>query len=276
MPIKKDGTGKRWVEMELVVPGTPEQIWQALATGPGVTAWFTKTTIEERVGGALRFDFGAMGSSAGEVTTWEPPRLFGYVERDWSPGAPPVATEVTITGRSGDRCLIRMVHSLFSSTDDWDDQLEGFEKGWPAFFDVLRLYLAHFAGRPAASFTVMTSAEGDHLTVWKRLTEQLALTAADAGEQRTTASQPEALSGAIERVQQQRHERYLLMRLDAPTPGVVILGTYAAESKVNVSMTLYVYGDDAAARAHASEQKWQAWLSERFASTATSVAARAG
>ncbi|ESZ18472.1 hypothetical protein X737_18045 [Mesorhizobium sp. L48C026A00] len=35
MPIKKDETGKRWVEMEFI---TPEQVWRAIATGPGNTA----------------------------------------------------------------------------------------------------------------------------------------------------------------------------------------------------------------------------------------------
>jgi hypothetical protein len=42
MPIKKDGTGKRWVEMEFIVPGTPEQVWQTMAPGPGNAAWFTR------------------------------------------------------------------------------------------------------------------------------------------------------------------------------------------------------------------------------------------
>src|SRR5688500_3508622 len=106
MPIKKDGKGNRWVEMEFLTPGTPEQVWEAMATGAGNTAWFTKTTIEERVGGALRFDFGPAGGSSGEVTTWDPPRRFGYVEREWSEGAPPVATEITITSRSGDQCVV--------------------------------------------------------------------------------------------------------------------------------------------------------------------------
>jgi uncharacterized protein YndB with AHSA1/START domain len=264
MPIRKDGTGKRWVEMELITPGTPEQVWQALATGPGNTAWFTKTTIDERVGGEVRFDFGPNGSSVGEVTTWEPPHRFGYVERDWSEGAPPVATEITITSRSGNRCVVRMVHSLFSSSDDWDDQMEGFEKGWPAFFEVLRVYLGHFAGRPAASFLAMASVEGDHLAVWKRLTKQLALTGADAGEQRTTPPQPEGLSGVIERVQQHRQDRILMMRLEAPAPGVALVGTYVAGPRVNVSVSLYFYGDDADARATTSEQKWRVWLGERF------------
>jgi uncharacterized protein YndB with AHSA1/START domain len=265
MPIKKDGTGKRWVEMEAIVPGTPEQVWQAIATGQGNVAWFTKATIDERVGGELRFDFGAMGSSTGEVTVWEPPHRFGYVEREWSEGAPPVATEITVTGRSGDRCVVRMVHSLFSSSDDWDDQMEGFEKGWWSFFEVLRVYLAHFAGQPAASFVAMTNVEGDHLDVWKRLTDRLALSGADAGDRRTTRAQPEGLSGVIERIQQHAHERVLVMRLDAPGPGAALIGTAGAGPQVIVNVILYFYGEDAATRAAASEQRWRTWLGEQFA-----------
>jgi uncharacterized protein YndB with AHSA1/START domain len=80
MPIKKDGTGKRWVEMELLVPGTPEQVWQAMATGPGNAAWFTKGEIEPRIGGVFRLDFGQGAVSSGEMMMWEPPRQFSYVE----------------------------------------------------------------------------------------------------------------------------------------------------------------------------------------------------
>ena len=56
MPVKKDDSGRRWVEMEFLVPGTPEQVWQAIATGPGMSAWFTPTIVDERVGGAITFD----------------------------------------------------------------------------------------------------------------------------------------------------------------------------------------------------------------------------
>lgn len=264
MPIKKDEEGNRRVEMEFLTPGTPEQVWQAMATGAGNGAWFTKTTIDEHVGGVIRFEFGPDVTSSGEITTWQPPHQFGYVERDWSPGAPPVATEITITSRSGDRCLVRMVHSLFSSSDEWDDQMEGFENGWPSFFAVLRIYLAHFAGRKAATLQAMSTVELDHLAAWQRLTQQLGLAGADAGERRTTAERPQALSGAIEQVQQDDRQRLVLMRLEAPSPGVALLGTYRAGATVNVSMTLYFYGDDAAELAASSEPKWRDWLNETF------------
>ena len=35
MPVKKDASGRRWIAVEAEVPGTPEQVWNAIATGPG-------------------------------------------------------------------------------------------------------------------------------------------------------------------------------------------------------------------------------------------------
>jgi uncharacterized protein YndB with AHSA1/START domain len=181
MPIKKDETGKHWVEMEVLVPGTPEQVWRAIATGPGYAAWFVPAEVEPRVGGSLRFDFGQGTTSSGEVTTWKPPLEFGDVERDWCEGAPPVATEITITARSGDRCVLRMVHSLFTSTDDWDSELEGFEQGWLGYFALLRAYLTHFADTPAMSFTARVPAKGDTLSTWQHLCAALQLSGASVG-----------------------------------------------------------------------------------------------
>jgi uncharacterized protein YndB with AHSA1/START domain len=264
MPLKKDDGGKRWVEMELIVPGTPEQVWQAMATGPGNTAWFTRTAIDERVGGAIQFDFGPNGESKGEVTVWDPPVHFSYVERDWAEGAPPVATEITITTKSGGRCVIRMVHSLFASTDDWDDQMEGFESGWPGFFGVLRVYLSHFAGMKAAVASAMTRVEAPQLEVWKKLTEGLGLTGANAGEERTLPQTPAKLSGIVERVEQTAKQCYVLVRLNQPAPGIALIGTYHADDATNASMAFYLYGDDAESRAAAAEPKWRDWLGGIF------------
>ena len=49
---------KKSTEVEIEVPGTPEEVWQAIATGPGFTSWFVPAEIEERVGGATSFHFG--------------------------------------------------------------------------------------------------------------------------------------------------------------------------------------------------------------------------
>lgn len=84
MAIRKTD-GRRWVEMEFLVPGTPEQVWDAIATGRGMSAWFTPTTVDERVGGAIEFDFGDCTVSPAVITEWTPPERLGYEER--VPGA---------------------------------------------------------------------------------------------------------------------------------------------------------------------------------------------
>jgi hypothetical protein len=88
-----------------------------------MSSWFTPTTVDEHVGGAITFDFGdencGDATSSGKVTAWEPPARFCYEEYSWSGDAPPVATEVVVTSYSGDRYVVRMVHSLFTEKDDW-------------------------------------------------------------------------------------------------------------------------------------------------------------
>ena len=48
----------RRMELEIEVPGTPEEVWEAIATGPGITSWLHPTEVEEREGGELSFDMG--------------------------------------------------------------------------------------------------------------------------------------------------------------------------------------------------------------------------
>ena len=84
------------------------------------------------------------------MTGWDPPRRFAAENPGWTPDSPPIATEWSVEARAGGVCVVRVVHSLFASTDDWDGQLEGTEFGWPGFFRILRLYLTHFRGQRSA------------------------------------------------------------------------------------------------------------------------------
>lgn len=265
MPLKKDGIGKRSVAMELELPGTPEEVWQAMATGPGYAAWFVPATIEEKVGGTITFDFGQGASSGGTVTVWEPPHRFAYEEYNWSGEAPPVATEVTIEARSGGTCTMRMVHSLFTERDDWDKELEGFEKGWPGFFRVLRIYLAAFAGQHAAAVMVRGAHPGSVEDAWQALRGQLGLTAAAPGDAVDTAKAgAPRLIGSLDHVEQRSSHAEVLLRLDAPTQGTAVLGVFAAGETTAVGMSLYFYGDEADATRAAEQPKWEAWMEKNF------------
>ncbi|MGE2691130.1 SRPBCC family protein [Mycolicibacterium pulveris] len=264
MPLKKDDSGRRWVEMEFLVPGTPEQVWHAIATGPGMTAWFTPTSVEEKVGGALAFEFGdencGQATQLGTVTGWEPPTRFAYEEYGWSGDAPPVATEVTVTSHSGDRCVVRMVHSLFTEKDDWDNELESFEGGWPGFFEVLRVYLRYFAGQPAASVRVMAGHAGDEAQAWSTVTQALNLAGANVGDRCESPSAAPRLAGVVERVRQDPNSRELMIRLDEPAPGVAVIGSFAMGEQSRAVATIFFYGPDAADSAAAQRTTWADWM----------------
>lgn len=269
MPVRKDDSGRRWVEMEFSVPGTPEQVWHAIATGPGISAWFIPTTVDEKVGGAITFDFGEENCTEpgrpGVVTGWEPPTRFSYEEPDWSANTPvpsPLATEVVVIARSGGRCVVRMVHSLFTDSGDWDDELESFETGWAGCFEVLRTYLAHFPGKQAASVRVTTGPSGDATQVWARLTSALNLAGANVGDYRETPTGTPRLAGAIECVRQDGGHRELTIRLDAPSDGVAVVGAYQMGAEARGMVGLYYYGADAAETAAAEKPKWEQWLGD--------------
>ena len=161
MSVKKEASGRRSVQVEVEVPGTPEEVWQAIATGPGISSWFVPTEFEERDGKpvAVTLNFGPGMESRSAVTAWDPPRMFAAQGEGWG-GSPPIADEWSVEARAGGICVVRVVHSLFASTDDWDNQLEGTESGWPGFFRILRIYLTHFRGQRSAMMQWIAPAAG--------------------------------------------------------------------------------------------------------------------
>src|SRR5690242_1434902 len=139
MSVKKEASGRRSIQVEVEVPGTPEEVWQAIATGPGISAWFVPTEVEGREGGTVACHFGPGMDSEATITAWQPPHRFAAESAGSTPEAPPLGTEWIVEARDGGTCVVRVVHSFFASTADWDDQLTGTESGWPAFFRILRL-----------------------------------------------------------------------------------------------------------------------------------------
>jgi uncharacterized protein YndB with AHSA1/START domain len=267
MAIKSDGK-RRWVEVSVRLGGTPEQVWKAIATGPGMTAWFTPTTVEERVGGTIAFDFGGGVASSGSITAWDPERgRFAYEERGWSGEAPPIATEVTVTSASGDTCVVRMVHSLFTTSDAWDDEMEGFEKGWPGFFEVLDIYLRDFADQPAAAARAMAMAPGSTGATWAELARRLGLHAANLDEQRRAPAGVPSFAGTVRSVHQTADGCHALLRVVEPGDGIAMFGAFRSGDAVRVAACLFFYGPPATDTAARAEPAWAAWLSEHYPAT---------
>jgi uncharacterized protein YndB with AHSA1/START domain len=264
MPVNEEPSGRRWVQVEVEVPGTPEEVWQAIATGPGISAWFVPTEVEEREGGTTTANFGPGMESVATITAWDPPRRFAAESADLGPDAPPVATEWIVEARSGGTCVVRVVHSLFASTEDWDDQLAAWEGGWPGFFRILRLYLTYFRGQRGAAFQVMGVAPEPKGEAWAAFTGALGIAGAVVGQRVQAAPGAPPLAGVVEATGAGDYPEELLLRLDEPAPGLAHLFALPMGGQVYLSSRQYLYGDTAPAAVARAEPLWQAWVNEHF------------
>ena len=263
MSLKKEASGRRSIQVEVEVPGTPEEVWQAIATGPGISSWFVPAQFEERDGKpvAVKMNFGPGMESRSAVTAWDPPRMFAAQGEGWG-GSPPIATEWSVEARAGGVCLVRVVHSLFASTDDWDNQLESTGLGWPGFFRTLRIYLTHFRGQRSAIMQFVAPVAGTEAEAWEMLTAALGVKGLSVGQRWAAPAGVPALSGVAEYVSHGPYDA--LLRLEQPGPGVGALGAFNVGGQSMVALTVYHYGDQAAGTVARETPLWQAWIQERF------------
>jgi uncharacterized protein YndB with AHSA1/START domain len=259
---ENDARKIRSIELEVEVPGTPEQVWEAIATGPGITAWFVPAEVDEREGGAITTYHGPGMEAPGTVSAWDPPRRLVYEEefgpRDEAPAT--LATEFLVEGRSGGTCVVRLVSSLFGGGADWERELESMEKGWDGYLHNLRLYLTHFPGRRCSTIMVSGSARGTQGDAWNALTSALGLGELVEGRKVKTGSDAPALAGVVERVAND----WVTLRVDEPASGIAMVGVYTWDERVNTSFHTYLFGDEAPAVAAREEPAWQAWMDARF------------
>jgi len=208
--------------------------------------------VEFRPGNGLRGENHRLGSAAPIAA-----------EGEAAPGSPPMADEWIVEAKAGGTCIVRVVHSLFASTDDWDGQLEGIEQGWPGIFQD-SAPVPHALSRHG-----MRAGDGDggRAKLGGRGVEGRHRTAETRGRQgRADVEAPPGvppLGGTIEGVSKIDQMPNILVRLDAPTPGVASLGVFPSGG-ITVLLSLYLYGDRAAAAVARDQPLWQKWMSERF------------
>jgi uncharacterized protein YndB with AHSA1/START domain len=251
--------GKRYIQLEVEVPGTPEEVWQAIATGNGFTAWFTRSEIEEREGGAIAHYMGG-GKSDGVVTAWQPPHRFASEGPNYMPGAPALGTEITVEARSGGTCVVRLVNSLFTDAADWDGQLTGVESGWPAFLQVLRIYLAGFAGQHASMAELAGMTEGPVERAFTGFKEALGLSGAAAGSRVEAPAGSPPFTGVVER----SDSHAVVVRMESPVAGAAVLGTHNCGGPVMTWLNFYVYGTNAERDVESAAAPWRAWMAEKY------------
>lgn len=264
MSVKKEPSGRRSVQVEIEVPGTPEEVWKAIASGPGISSWFVPTTSEERAGGQVVSTFGPGMDCPATIAEWDAPHRFVAEGTMGPPDSPRVATEWIVEARAGGTCVVRVVHSLFATTDDWDNQLDGLEQGWPTYFRILKAYLAHFRGMACSAMHFVAFSTDAEAAAWAKAGGELGLLNRSLGERWRPPPQFPQLAGVVDALGHGMHANTVLLRLDEPAPGSAYLGAFSCGGMVMVCMSVYLYGDRASAAVERDRGAWQAWFDERF------------
>ncbi|MBI1826886.1 MAG: SRPBCC domain-containing protein [Planctomycetes bacterium] len=264
MSVKKEPSGRRSIQVEVEVPGTPEEVWRAIATGPGVSSWFVPTKCDEREGGQVVSTFGPGMDCPAKITAWQPPKRFAAEAEMGPPGTPMMATEWSVEARAGGVCLVRVVHSLFASTDDWDNQLDGLEQGWPTYFRILLMRLSHYKGMPCSAMQFVAMSSEQESKAWENAGGALALLRVAEGQGWTAPEGLPHMAGVVDLVGKGVHPNTVLLRLEAPSPGAAYVGAFSCGGMVMVCMNIYLYGAKAKAAVNRDEPAWQKWMGERF------------
>jgi uncharacterized protein YndB with AHSA1/START domain len=234
------------LSLEVEVPGTPEQVWEAISTGPGISAWFMPADVEP---GRIRFHHTPSQSSEAEITDSEAPRRLRFVE---GPGGA-MATEFLVEARSGGTCVVRLVTSGFGD--------KGAHDGWTAALLALRLYLEHFTGQEASVITAGGQVPGPQARAWEELQATVGLGDPAEGA-RVTASADGAppLAGVVEG----RLDTMITLRLDEPAPGIAFVGVGGPDDEtVFAILRVQLFGRDAAALVERDEPAWRELIARR-------------
>lgn len=251
-------------ELTIELDAPPERVWDAIATGAGLSSWFLPSDVEEREGGAVAFHMGDT-SSEGTVTGWDPPRRLVYEETDWAAlsghegaAVTPMVSEFLVEARSGGTCVLRVVTSAFGTGAEWENEFfEHMGEGWKPYFDNLRMYLTDFPGQTATTIEASTSVAGDPVAVIDAM--RRSVIDDDRG-----SIEANGLHGRLHR----DDPHGFVVRLTEPIPGYMSFYAFGGPDDATIAaVTGWLFSEDARAYAQTAQATWTAWLESLTVST---------
>ncbi|MGA6167180.1 SRPBCC family protein [Amycolatopsis magusensis] len=157
---------ERRLYKEISFEATPEQVWAAISSGPGMSIWFVPHEMGPE--GEGEADFGGGNTQAGRVLAREEGRRIVYGDTD-----SPAALEFVVEGRDNGGTVLRFTQSGFFDGDDWAGEYESFDRGWNLFFHNLAQYFRYFAGLPATTLVTGSTTSLGPDAIWAKLSAAL-------------------------------------------------------------------------------------------------------
>jgi uncharacterized protein YndB with AHSA1/START domain len=229
------------VRREVSLDATPEQVWEAVATGPGLAAWFMPMELDP---------------ADGSVTAWEPGNRLAVRTPPAEDGGVH-AFEYVIDARGAGGTVLRFEHSGILG-EGWGDQFESMTgKGWDMYLHTLAEYLTHFPGRAATYIEAEGPQSSSEESAWPVLLRALGVStsAAQGDRVRLDVDGLDPIDGVVDYVT----SNFLGVRTSD--------ALYRFHGRAPIGMTIAVghhrYGEDIDREREA--RGWQGWLDGVFA-----------
>jgi len=160
----------RKVDITIETNATPEQVWRAITEPEDVSSWFSPIVkVEPGVGGSMTFGWDDEMQFSSPIHVWEPNQhLQTGDDREKNGETFPIRIDYFIESNKG-TTLLRLVHSGFGDTADWDNEIAGYEDGWGMFMAIIAHRLKH-PNEPAAQATVYRNVRVPRADAWAKLT----------------------------------------------------------------------------------------------------------
>jgi len=166
--------GTRLVERVLEINAPLDAVWKALADAEEIARWFApEARVQPGAGGTIKWIWKDIAEWESRIEIWEPNRHLRAVY-DWSPApdkSPPqqLAMDFYLETRGG-KTVLRLVHSGFGASADWDGEFDGVSRGWTSELCSLRHYLENHRGATRSVAWAKRDIAVTWEEAWKRMT----------------------------------------------------------------------------------------------------------
>lgn len=239
------------VREQIDLDASPQEVWQAIATGPGVDSWFMgHSEIEPREGGRMTMQLGGF-DAVSTISAWEPGKRLKYASEP-TPDGQMMAFEYLIEGRDGGGTVLRLVHSGFLA--NWEAEYDALSVGDRIYLRKLAVYLTRFAPRTSAYAGFLPGPNvADAADMWSAVGAVLGLDRAPAEGDRVRVAVEgiEAADGVVEFA---AHDTFVCVSV----PDALYMFVYGFDGTTVVEYHGFAGDGDAV------QSAWENWLQKSF------------
>ncbi len=192
----------RDIVLTIDLDASPEEVFRAVTDGTEIAKWLApEAKVTPPAGnqkGNIWISWGEGMAAGAEIEVWDPPRKMTHQFGAHPETKAPLYAEWSIEAKEGGTSTLRLVHSGFSASADWDGEFESHARGWTLMIANLRHYLGRHKNEPAVHLIFSANLKAQYTKVWAALVDKLGLKDPKEGEPFSISPAGEQLSGFIE------------------------------------------------------------------------------